>query len=387
MSASTTQSVVRKQLCAMGCELFEIGVLRIDGRMLLRSSWSADQIDAALAWLRPENARGAQIFVRPHGAHALSLVDDLSAETIPRMTDAGFQPAAVIETSPGNFQVWLNHGRILFDRTLSTQSAKELARRFGGDPSSADWRHFGRLAGFTNQKPKRRLQTGFPPFVRLHECEGRIYMAAREFLENVKSLARKASAESSTRRMNGATSNDDSVRSLSDFHADPRRRLSSRRHGLGLTRNEARPFGTTNQRRNTACSRSLKKRRTYAPAQLRATDRDQGGQYGRAAPLNALLRYGRRGVTKSPHGTGAPAVSASLRLMWCAAAPLQARHPTGRFALSRSQAAHPADRDYAQPSRFGCDGCASKMARVKENRHALAFSKRAQKGETRWTHV
>ena len=28
MSTSTTQSVVRKQLCAMGCELFEIGVLR-----------------------------------------------------------------------------------------------------------------------------------------------------------------------------------------------------------------------------------------------------------------------------------------------------------------------------------------------------------------------
>lgn len=96
----------------MGCELFEIGVLRRNGRMLLRSGWSADQIDAALAWLRRENARGAQIFVRPHGTHALSLVDDLSAETILRMTGAGFQPAAVIETSPGNFQVWLNHGRI-----------------------------------------------------------------------------------------------------------------------------------------------------------------------------------------------------------------------------------------------------------------------------------
>ena len=77
------------------------------------------------------------------------------------MTDAGFQPAAVVETSPGNFQVWLNHGRILSDRTFSTQAAKELARRFGGDPSSADWRHFGRLAGFTNQKPNRRLQTAF----------------------------------------------------------------------------------------------------------------------------------------------------------------------------------------------------------------------------------
>ena len=79
------------------------------------------------------------------------------------MTDGGFQPALVVETSPGNFQVWLNHGRILFNRTFSTQAAKELARRFGGDPSSADWRHFGRLAGFTNQKPKRRLKSGLPP--------------------------------------------------------------------------------------------------------------------------------------------------------------------------------------------------------------------------------
>jgi hypothetical protein len=68
--------------------------------------------------------------------------------------------------------VWLNHGQTLFDRTLSTRAAKELARRFGGDPSSADWRHFGRLAGFTNQKPKRRLQTGLPPFVACMNARG-----------------------------------------------------------------------------------------------------------------------------------------------------------------------------------------------------------------------
>ena len=48
MSASTTQSVVRKQLCAMGCELFEIGVLHRDGPMLLRSGWNAAQVDAAI---------------------------------------------------------------------------------------------------------------------------------------------------------------------------------------------------------------------------------------------------------------------------------------------------------------------------------------------------
>ena len=229
--------------------------------MLLRSGWSADQIDAALAWLRRENARGAQIFVRPHGTHALSLVDDLSAETILRMTDAGFQPAAVIETSPGNFQVWLNHGRILFDRTFSTHAAKELARRFGGDPSSADWRHFGRLAGFTNQKPKRRLQTGLPPFVRLHECEGRAYTAACEFLEDMNSLAHKASEESSSRRMSGATSND-SVRSLYDFHADPRYSGDFHRADMAWALHAAirRSFRTTNQRGNTSRSRSFERR-------------------------------------------------------------------------------------------------------------------------------
>ena len=222
MSASVTRSVVRKQLCAMRCELFEIGVLRMDSRMLLRSGWSADQIDASLAWLRRENTRGAQIFVRPHGAHALSLVDDLSAEAITRMTDDGFQPAVVVETSPANFQAWLHHGRTLSDRTFSTQAAKELAHRFGGDSSSADWRHFGRLAGFTNQKPKRRLRGGLPPFVRLHECGGRSYIAAPEFLEEVKSLAEKHSAERTAWTAPHSISTEDSVRPLTEFQKDLR---------------------------------------------------------------------------------------------------------------------------------------------------------------------
>ena len=46
-----------------------------------------------------------------------------------------------------NFQAWLNHNQLL-EAEVSTCAAKELARRLGGDPSSADWRHFGRLAGF-----------------------------------------------------------------------------------------------------------------------------------------------------------------------------------------------------------------------------------------------
>ncbi len=92
----------------MACDYFDIGILRPDGRMLLREAWTVRQIEEAIQRLRRENARGAHIFVRPHGAHALSLVDDLGVDAIARMTDAGFQPALVVETSPQNFQVWLN---------------------------------------------------------------------------------------------------------------------------------------------------------------------------------------------------------------------------------------------------------------------------------------
>src|SRR5580704_10665462 len=162
--------------------------------MLLREAWTVRQIEEAIQRLRRENARGAHIFVRPYGTHALSLVDDLGVDGIARMTDAGFEPALVVETSPQNFQVWLNHGRTL-DRSMSSCAAKELAKRFGGDLSSADWRHFGRLAGFTNRKPERLLQNGLPPFVRIRKWERRVYNAARVFLEEVKSLGDKAAAQ------------------------------------------------------------------------------------------------------------------------------------------------------------------------------------------------
>jgi hypothetical protein len=205
----------------MASDIFDIGVLRPNGRMLLREKCSAEQIDAALTWLRRENARGAHIFVRPSGGHALSLIDDLSAHAIDEIKETGFEPALVVETSAHNFQAWLNHGRIIADHFVSTQAAKGLAIRFGGDPSSADWRHFGRLAGFTNQKAERRLESGLQPFVRLREYNGRVYTAAADFLHHVTALAaelRRPGEVCGERR----SQFDDAIRPLADFHAGPR---------------------------------------------------------------------------------------------------------------------------------------------------------------------
>ncbi len=221
MSSVITRSQVRRQLAAMACDYLDIGILRPDGPMLLREAWTVGQIEETIQRLRRENARGAHIFVRPHGAHALSLVGDVGVDAIARMTAAGFQPALVVETSPQNFQIWLNHGQIL-DRDMSTWAAKQLAKRFGGDLSSADWRHFGRLAGFTNRKTERLLPNGLAPFVRLRQSEGRAYDAARIFFGEVKSLADKAAAERANWSTFPPTSKRKPVQSLAEFHRNGR---------------------------------------------------------------------------------------------------------------------------------------------------------------------
>jgi hypothetical protein len=180
-SAVIVERLVRVQLRAMGCERFDLGIRREAGEMILREGQGAIEIEVAIKWLRHENGKGAHIYIRPAGTHSLSLIDDLTAEV---MKEEGFEPAVVVETSPNNFQAWLNHGQVL-EATMSTRAAKQLAERFGGDLSSADWRHFGRLAGFTNPKRERQLPSGMRPFARLRSAKGRVYSNAAEFLGRI----------------------------------------------------------------------------------------------------------------------------------------------------------------------------------------------------------
>jgi hypothetical protein len=218
-STVIVERVVGEQLRAMGCERFDLGIRRDAGEMILRERQGALQIEQAIKWLRHENAKGAHIYVRPAATHALSLIDDLSAQAIARMKAEGFEPATVVETSPNNFQAWLNHGHVL-EAELSTGAAKELAERFGGDPSSADWRHFGRLAGFTNPKPERRLPSGLPPFTRLRSAAGGVYSRAAKFLAAIEHEQQVASLKTMDAR-NQRSGQSEEIKPLKMFHADP----------------------------------------------------------------------------------------------------------------------------------------------------------------------
>jgi hypothetical protein len=109
----------------------------------------------------------------------------VSAESIARMKSRGFEPAIIVQTSAANHQVWMQHGRGL-PPELGTAVAKDLAVGFDGDPSAASYRHFGRLAGFTNRKGKYEMENGHYPFVKLIEATGRQYTHAESYVAAVK---------------------------------------------------------------------------------------------------------------------------------------------------------------------------------------------------------
>jgi hypothetical protein len=189
-----TSEAVQRQVSAMGAPVFEIGLFKPSARdqgqaVMIPRTWDIDTLTKSIPWLRLQNADGRNIYIRPKGEHDLSLVDDLTEASVQRMKTTGFAPALVVETSPGNFQAWLKHSRPL-SREVSTAAARALAERFEGDPGAADWRHFGRLAGFTNRKDQHRGSHGLFPFVRVIESTGALYPASNRFLQIVEAQLR-----------------------------------------------------------------------------------------------------------------------------------------------------------------------------------------------------
>jgi hypothetical protein len=189
-----TKIAVERQIAAMAADVFEVGLFKPrlpgdtpDEPEMLPRVWDRETLLRSVGWLCFQNAHGRNIYVRPKGEHHFSLVDDLTADAIQKMKADGFAPAVVVETSPANFQAWLDHGEVL-PKQLSTLAARTLAARYGGDKGAADWRHFGRLSGLTNRKTRYRGDDGRYPFVRLVEATGRPYTERTRFLQQVSAL-------------------------------------------------------------------------------------------------------------------------------------------------------------------------------------------------------
>ena len=193
-----TGAAVRAQLAGMGCALYEVGLLDRARDAMLDRVWDAARVEASIAWLKRQNAGGDDIYIRPRGSVGLLFVDDLAAAAVARLRAEGLAPAVLVESSPGNFQAWVRVAVAPIAPILASAAARELAVRYGGDPQSAAWRHYGRLAGFTNRKPSRRQPKGLPPYALLRHAGGGLAARAADLLrvaeERVKEAEERAAA-------------------------------------------------------------------------------------------------------------------------------------------------------------------------------------------------
>jgi hypothetical protein len=171
-----TAQAIRRQLAAMPHELYLVRLIHnltqrpFPGERL----WTADQLLhlATIRFLRARNREGCDIYVQPYSqdhnaGYILVDLDRAEPTIIAAMAAQGHDPCVVLQTSPGHLQAWVHVSSTPVPPALASAIGKRLALAYGGDRASTDWRHLGRLAGFTNRKPQRRTHGGYPPWVKV----------------------------------------------------------------------------------------------------------------------------------------------------------------------------------------------------------------------------
>lgn len=150
MRATEHTAAMLRWWSAAGITRADLAVRRADATML----WHLDTPLAALplAWSRAENARRADVYVRPARGHSwpIVLLDDLPlpiASAVARKYDC-----VVVHTSPqGGCHLWLRCSQAL-DEEQRRSAQRWLAQRLPADPASTSGEHLGRLAGHKNWK-------------------------------------------------------------------------------------------------------------------------------------------------------------------------------------------------------------------------------------------
>ncbi|MCW5978767.1 MAG: hypothetical protein KIT09_11850 [Bryobacteraceae bacterium] len=177
-----TLQAIRRQLAAMPNELYLVRLIHHHTRRAMPGErlWTAGELGnpAIVRFLRARNREGGEIYVHPYAGdgnagYILIDLDQAAPTVIETMRVHGHDPCVVVQTSPGHLQAWVHLSASPLEPAVATAAGRLLARAYGGDPASADWRHLGRLAGFTNQKPARRTWRRYAPWVKLvHAAAG-----------------------------------------------------------------------------------------------------------------------------------------------------------------------------------------------------------------------
>ncbi|HYL14883.1 MAG TPA: DNA-primase RepB domain-containing protein [Terriglobales bacterium] len=159
---SLTQQAIRRQLAAMPNKLYLIRLIHSVERKPAPAKrlWTAEELarDRVVHSLRGDNRLGFNVYLWPYAegrnaGYILLDLDHARPHVLEDMRIHGHEPCVVLETSPGHLQAWVRVSTTPLEPALATTLGRILAERYGGDRASTDWRHLGRLAGFSNLKP------------------------------------------------------------------------------------------------------------------------------------------------------------------------------------------------------------------------------------------
>jgi hypothetical protein len=171
-----TMQAIRRQLAAMPHDLYLVRLIHCQTRRAFPGErlWTAAQLThpATIRFLRVRNREGCDVYIHPCGeecnpGYILVDLDHTGPAVVEAMRTNGHDPCVVLQTSPGHLQAWVQVSTTPIEPAVASYLGKQLAHFYGGDLASTDWRHLGRLAGFTNQKPQRRNWRGYPPWVKV----------------------------------------------------------------------------------------------------------------------------------------------------------------------------------------------------------------------------
>jgi hypothetical protein len=190
-----TWQAVRSHLAAMPNELYLVRLIHnLSGRPFPGERlWTAAQLVSAatIRFLRARNCEGCDVYIHPYAenqnaGYILVDLDRADPTSVDLMRANGHDPCVVAQTSPGHLQVWIRLSTSALQPAVATAASRHLAHLYGGDGASTDWRHLGRLAGFTNQKPARRTPGRYAPWVRLVYARAGLAPHAESLLESVR---------------------------------------------------------------------------------------------------------------------------------------------------------------------------------------------------------
>lgn len=220
-----TRRAIRRQLAAMPHDLFLIRLIHHATRRSFPGErlWTATQLlkPTTVRFLRVRNREGCDVYIWPYAenynaGYILLDLDRAAPSVLKTMWANGHEPCVVVQTSPGHLQAWIHVSTLPLEPALATAIGKHLASVYGGDSASTDWRHLGRLAGFTNQKLQRRTLKGYAPWVKILQARAGLARNANALLQSV--MHGPALTE---RQIPGAISRHPFNRAAAQSHASP----------------------------------------------------------------------------------------------------------------------------------------------------------------------